>query len=57
LVGNPIAISDQQVKEHFLKLIFEIKDLSGNVALRGFLTDPVRKCVPQPDKEIDSHCV
>lgn len=57
LVGSPIAISDQQAEEHYLKLTFEIEDLSGNIALRGFLTDPVKKCMPQPGKEVNSHCI
>lgn len=43
LVGSPVAISDKQVKDHRLKLLFTIKDLSGNIALRGFSTNPSKQ--------------
>lgn len=43
LVGDNLAISDEQIKEHFLKLEFEIKDIQGNVALRGYSTHPTAK--------------
>lgn len=44
LVGNIIAISDDQVKEHYLKFIFDVEDMAGNVTLRAFRTDPKTKC-------------
>ena len=48
LVGDPLAISQQQVDEHKLKLEFELKDLSGEVSLRGYSTNPQQKCLSSP---------
>lgn len=44
LVGDLLAISDSQVKEHHLKYIFDIKDKAGNIALMAYITDPKAKC-------------
>lgn len=44
LVGDLLAISDGQIKEHYLRFLFEVKDLAGNVTLRAFKTDPKTKC-------------
>jgi len=54
LVGDLLAISDQQVAEHKLKPVFEIKDLTGQVALKGYTTQPKEKC--RSLKVMDSHC-
>lgn len=43
-VGDPIALSDKEIKEHKLKFEFEIKDLSGKIALLGYTTRPGEKC-------------
>ncbi len=48
LAGDLLAISDNQVKEHFLKFIFDIKDRAGNIALKAYITNPMAKC--QSDK-------
>jgi len=48
LVGDPLAISQQQVDEHKLKLEFELKDLSEEVSLRGYSTNPRQKCLSSP---------
>ena len=44
LVGDQLAISDQQAAEHKLKPVFDIKDLTGQVALKGYQTQPKEKC-------------
>jgi hypothetical protein len=44
LVGDNLAISDTQINEHKIKFLFEIKDMSGNIRLRGYQTDPKSKC-------------
>lgn len=44
LVGDLLAISNDQVKEHHLKYIFDIKDKAGNIALMAYITDPEAKC-------------
>lgn len=44
LVGDRLAVSGKQAQEHTLKLEFEIKDLSGDVALLGYSTHPTAKC-------------
>ena len=54
IVGDLLAISQKQVDEHKLKLEFEIKDLTGQVVLRGYSTQPKVKC--QSLKVLDPHC-
>lgn len=44
LVGDLLAISDSQAKEHYLKFLFDIQDRAGNIALKAYATDPVAKC-------------
>ena len=39
LVGDYLAISDEQIEKHKLKFEFEIKDLSGQVKLKGYSTN------------------
>ncbi|MDO8638363.1 MAG: glycosyltransferase family 39 protein [Candidatus Daviesbacteria bacterium] len=49
LVGDPITISDEQVKNHYLKKEFEIKNpLSRKISLIGYSTNPLVEC---PDKK------
>lgn len=44
IVGDLLAISDQQVEEHKLTLLFDIKNVDGEVVLRAFQTNPTKKC-------------
>ncbi|MDD5415724.1 MAG: glycosyltransferase family 39 protein [Candidatus Daviesbacteria bacterium] len=44
LVGDLLAISDNQVKEHKLSFLFDIKDTAGDVVLKAYETDPDIKC-------------
>lgn len=44
LIGDTLAISDSEVEEHKLKLEFEIPNITGEAALRGFSTNPLEKC-------------
>lgn len=44
LVGDSLAISPGQAKEHFLYNMFEIKDPFGEVIFQGYKTNPVQKC-------------
>lgn len=43
LVGDALAISDTQIKEHCLTKIFEIKDLNDKVLFVGLKTNPELK--------------
>lgn len=44
LVGDLLAISSDQVREHHLQFIFDIKDMAGDVALKAYLTNPEVTC-------------
>lgn len=44
LVGDGLAVSEEQTKEHFLTKVFEIKDPTGQIVFRGFKTNPKEKC-------------
>jgi len=44
LVGDSLAISDGQVKEHLLTEVFEIRDPLDRVIFQGFKTNPKQKC-------------
>jgi len=44
LVGDSLAISSEQAKEHFLTKVLEIKDPLGEILFQGYKTDPVQKC-------------
>lgn len=44
LVGDALSISPKQASEHELEETFEIKDPMGEVAFRGFRTNPEKKC-------------
>lgn len=39
LVGDYLAISDEQIEKHKLKFEFEIKDLLGQIKLKGYSTN------------------
>ncbi len=47
IVGDQLAISSKQQKEHKLKLEFEIKDLTGRPSLFGYSTNPLKTCSKQ----------
>ena len=49
LVGDLLAISDGQIKEHYLRFLFDVKDMAGNVALKAYATNPDAKCNAPPD--------
>ncbi|MBU1032149.1 glycosyltransferase family 39 protein [Patescibacteria group bacterium] len=44
LVGDIIAISNDQVKEHYLRFLFDIKNLAGDITLKAYITNPDAKC-------------
>lgn len=44
LVGDLLAISDNQMKEHHLKFYFDVKNMAGDVTLKAYLTDPGTAC-------------
>lgn len=44
IVGDPFAISAAEIKEHELKLEFEIPDLSGKTQLKAYSISPKEKC-------------
>ncbi len=43
LVGDALAISIDQMKEHFLTQVFQINDPNGKAILFGYRTDPEKK--------------
>ena len=45
LVGDELSFSDNQIREHFLEKVFEIRYPSGNIAFVGYRTHPDRKCI------------
>lgn len=51
LVGDALAISADQAKEHFLTKVFEIKDPNGKAILFGYRTDPEKKKAENLAKE------
>lgn len=44
LVGDNLAISSDQIRDHNLEKIFEIEGINKNIALTGYLTKPDKKC-------------
>lgn len=44
IIGDYLSISDQQVREHALKFIFDVKDRSGRIIYWAYKTDP-NKCL------------
>lgn len=43
IIGDPLAISEQQANEHCLTKKFEIKDPLGKIVLTGYQTNPNKK--------------
>lgn len=52
IVGDELSVSNQQIQEHKLKELFQIRGLNGKIKLYAFKTDPKAKC--QMDKEKNS---
>lgn len=44
LVGDELAISENQAKEHFLTKVFDIKDPIEGIVFQGYKTNPMLKC-------------
>lgn len=55
LVGDQLAVSGKQALEHKLTLLFEIKDLTGEVVLKAYSTNPREKCLSL-QKNIPQYC-
>jgi hypothetical protein len=51
LVGDELAISLHQIKEHKLTLVDEIDYPNGDVAYRVVRTDPEEKCAVESESE------
>lgn len=49
LVGDELAISETQAKEHFLTQVFEIKSPADEIIFQGFRTNPQLKCSKTAD--------
>lgn len=52
LVGDALAISDQQASEHFLDKVLEINDPNGVPILFGYKTNPTKKRADNWAKEL-----
>lgn len=50
LVGDLLSISSEQVKDHNLSHLFDIKDMAGDVSFRAYLTNPDSSCSLDKDK-------
>lgn len=44
LVGDSLAFSNEQVEQHHLRKLFEIKGINKDVVLRGYETNPDERC-------------
>lgn len=44
LVGDELAVSENQAKEHFLTKAFEIRDPIDSIVFQGYKTNPTKKC-------------
>ena len=44
LVGDALAMSEEQVKEHLLEKVFEIRDPLNKLVFQGYRTNPEEKC-------------
>ena len=45
LVGDSLAISESQIKDHNLEKIFEIYGINKNIVLYGYKINPDKKCI------------
>ena len=48
LVGDSLAISEDQAKEHFLEKVWEIKGPMHDIIFQGYKTNPIKKCLSNP---------
>ncbi|MFH1561031.1 MAG: glycosyltransferase family 39 protein [Patescibacteria group bacterium] len=48
LIGDELSISSQQAEEHFLEMLFEIKDPLDKLTFRAYQTNPDLKCQSGP---------
>lgn len=55
LVGDELAISKDQAKEHSLTQIFEIRDPIDQIVFQAYKTDPARKCASTSFKSV--YCI
>ena len=53
LVGDELAVSESQAKEHFLTKVFEIKDPLDFLVFQGYQTNPVEKCTKISYKNVN----
>jgi len=44
LVGDELSVSENQINEHFLEKLFEIRSPTGEIVFVGYRTNPTRKC-------------
>ena len=44
LAGDSLAFSGEQIEQHHLRKLFEIKGVNNDVVLRGYETNPDEKC-------------
>jgi len=53
IVGDSISISDSQVLEHKLQLLYEFNFFDGGRSIRVFTTNPLSKCEAGPEMNKD----
>ncbi|HOX96107.1 MAG TPA: hypothetical protein PLI45_01895 [Candidatus Woesebacteria bacterium] len=51
LIGDTLAISEEQAKDHFLTKIIDVKDPLGNSIFIGYQTDPAKKIADNARKK------
>lgn len=49
LISDPLAISENQAREHALTQVFEVKNKQGEVFFKGYRTNPPEKCKAFPN--------
>jgi hypothetical protein len=57
IVGDLLTINENQMKEHCLSLLFEIKDKEGKVIYRGVKTHPKDKIKFEMGDTIDGKII
>ncbi len=50
LVGDNLAVSENQVREHKLQPLFEVTDMTGKVSLKAYRTSPKEKCLSSSEQ-------
>lgn len=51
LISDPLAISENQAKEHALTQVLEVKNTQGEVFFKGYRTNPTTKCKLSPNTQ------